>query len=102
MALPWIAIALFPFMVRWLPKPGVWMGKMKVLFGIMMLATTLWLLTLLAPHWPIWSLWLAGIAGVCLIMWRSVKVFGGKPVGVLGSVFSAVQCCCPARSQSDG
>ncbi|MEI8595852.1 protein-disulfide reductase DsbD family protein [Photobacterium sp. Hal280] len=87
MALPWIAIALFPLMVRWLPKPGVWMGKMKVLFGIMMLATTLWLLTLLAPHWPIWSLWLAGIAGVSLIVWRSVKVFGGKPVGVLGSVF---------------
>lgn len=87
MALPWMAIALFPFMVRWLPKPGVWMGKMKVLFGIMMLATTLWLLTLLAPHWPVWSLWLAGILGMSLIVWRSVKVFGGKPVGVLGSVF---------------
>ncbi|NAW67155.1 protein-disulfide reductase DsbD family protein [Photobacterium halotolerans] len=87
MALPWMAIALFPFMVRWLPKPGVWMGKMKVLFGIMMLATTLWLLTLLAPHWPIWSLWLAGIAGMSLIIWRSVKVFGAKPVGVLGSMF---------------
>ncbi|QUJ66208.1 thioredoxin family protein [Photobacterium sp. GJ3] len=87
MALPWIVIAVFPSLVRLFPKPGAWMGKMKVVFGLMMLATTVWLLTLLSPHWPIWTLWLTGLVAVAGILWRSVRVYGGKSVGVLSSVF---------------
>ncbi|PSJ44948.1 copper-binding protein [Zobellella endophytica] len=49
MALPWLLLALFPGFVRWLPKPGPWMLRLKWLFGLMLLATSLWLLTLLQP-----------------------------------------------------
>ena len=48
MALPWLVFALFPSLVSLMPKPGPWMNKVKVIFGVMMLITTLWLLSLLS------------------------------------------------------
>ena len=49
MALPWLVFALFPRLVSFMPKPGMWMNKVKLIFGLMMLITTLWLLSLLTP-----------------------------------------------------
>nr|WP_237332935.1 protein-disulfide reductase DsbD domain-containing protein [Zobellella iuensis] len=49
MALPWLLLALFPGFIRLLPRPGPWMLRVKWLFGLMLLATSLWLLSLLAP-----------------------------------------------------
>lgn len=49
MALPWLLFALFPGLISFMPKPGAWMNKVKILFGLMMLLTTLWLLSLMAP-----------------------------------------------------
>lgn len=47
MALPWLLIALFPGIALLLPKPGRWMGTVKLVFALMILATTFWLLSLL-------------------------------------------------------
>ncbi|HEY5716587.1 MAG TPA: protein-disulfide reductase DsbD domain-containing protein [Psychromonas sp.] len=47
MALPWLLIAAFPAAALLLPKPGKWMGSVKLLFALMILATCLWLLSLL-------------------------------------------------------
>jgi suppressor for copper-sensitivity B len=47
MALPWLLIALFPSIALLLPKPGRWMGSLKLLFALMILTTSLWLLSLL-------------------------------------------------------
>jgi suppressor for copper-sensitivity B len=47
MALPWLLIALFPSIALLLPKPGKWMGAVKLTFALMILATSLWLLSLL-------------------------------------------------------
>jgi suppressor for copper-sensitivity B len=47
MALPWLLIALFPAIALLLPKPGRWMGTVKLVFALMILATTFWLLSLL-------------------------------------------------------
>ncbi|MCH2454404.1 MAG: thioredoxin family protein [Idiomarina sp.] len=47
MALPWLLIAVFPKAAKLLPKPGRWMQWVKPVFAIMMLATTVWLTTLL-------------------------------------------------------
>ncbi|WP_254918184.1 protein-disulfide reductase DsbD family protein [Zobellella denitrificans] len=49
MALPWLLLALFPGFIRLLPRPGPWMLRVKWLFGLMLLATSLWLLSLLRP-----------------------------------------------------
>jgi suppressor for copper-sensitivity B len=48
MALPWLFIALFPSIALLMPKPGKWMTAVKVAFSMLMLATCLWLVSLLA------------------------------------------------------
>jgi suppressor for copper-sensitivity B len=48
MAMPWLLIALFPSIALLLPKPGRWMGSVKLVFALMILATSLWLLSLLS------------------------------------------------------
>ncbi|WP_411991916.1 protein-disulfide reductase DsbD family protein [Agarivorans sp. DSG3-1] len=48
MALPWLLVAAFPRLAQALPKPGKWMGKVKLIFALMLLLTCLWLVSLLA------------------------------------------------------
>ena len=48
MALPWLLIALFPSVALLLPKPGKWMGTIKLIFGLLILVTCLWLVSLLS------------------------------------------------------
>jgi len=47
MALPWLMVALFPQLARYFPKPGRWMSIVKVIFSLMLLMTSLWLVSLL-------------------------------------------------------
>lgn len=44
MALPYLILAAFPKLLRFIPKPGAWMVTFKELMGFCMLATVLWLL----------------------------------------------------------
>ena len=48
MAAPWILVAAAPATVAYLPKPGNWMHIMRKIFALMMAATCLWLVWLLA------------------------------------------------------
>ncbi|WP_414447101.1 protein-disulfide reductase DsbD family protein [Burkholderia sp. 22PA0099] len=48
MASPFLAIAIAPSLVAWLPRPGPWMNRVRTLLGLLLLATTGWLLVLLA------------------------------------------------------
>lgn len=50
MSLPWLFVALVPKTALLLPKPGRWMNTLKVVLGLMMLASSLWLATLLSLH----------------------------------------------------
>jgi thiol:disulfide interchange protein len=70
MALPYLAIGLFPSLVSWLPKPGQWMETLKHLLGFVLLATVVYLfstinqdyfLATLAMLFGIWfACWLVG------------------------------------------
>lgn len=51
MSVPWLLVAALPGVARWLPRPGRWMVHLRTLLGILMLLATLWLVTLLIPHW---------------------------------------------------
>ncbi|MCR9530383.1 protein-disulfide reductase DsbD family protein [Vibrio alginolyticus] len=85
MALPWLLVAVFPNIALKLPKPGSWMNVVKIVFGIMMLATSIWLLSLMANHVPM--LWIALIAVVAFVvmMARVKKVYGEKALAVSGT-----------------
>ncbi len=50
MALPWLFVALIPKTALLLPRPGPWMNSLKVLLALMMLASSLWLASLLGLH----------------------------------------------------
>ncbi|HDR2624642.1 protein-disulfide reductase DsbD family protein [Enterobacter cancerogenus] len=50
MSLPWLFVALIPKTAMLLPHPGRWMNTLKIILGAMMLASSLWLATLLQQH----------------------------------------------------
>ncbi|MCC9609097.1 thioredoxin family protein [Blastopirellula sp. JC732] len=46
MASPYLVIAAFPSMIRFLPKPGAWMETFKNLMGFVLLGTVVYMLTI--------------------------------------------------------
>ncbi|CAJ1910047.1 Thiol:disulfide interchange protein DsbD [Aeromonas jandaei] len=74
MSLPWLLVAALPRLALWLPKPGRWMGRLRILLGLMMLGSSLWLASLLGSHlgnvqvyWLMAAMLLALLIG---IVWR--------------------------------
>ncbi len=47
LAFPYLAVALFPTLATRLPKPGMWMVRLRQILGFALLATALWLLSVL-------------------------------------------------------
>ncbi|WP_226422042.1 protein-disulfide reductase DsbD family protein [Vibrio sp. E14] len=78
MASPWIAVALFPSVALRLPKPGQWMNNIKLLFGFMMLITSVWLLSLLSNHVPMLWVYVISIVALALLVMRTLRVYGKK------------------------
>lgn len=50
LASPYVILSFQPKWLRFLPKPGAWMEKFKILMGFPMLATAIWLFSLAANH----------------------------------------------------
>lgn len=48
MALPYVVLASFPGLLRFVPKPGPWMVRLKQFLGILLLATAVWLFWVLS------------------------------------------------------
>ncbi len=74
MSLPWLLVAALPRLALWLPKPGRWMNYLRILLGLMMLGSSLWLTSLLDNHlgryatgWLMVAMLLALLTG---IIWR--------------------------------
>lgn len=86
MALPWILVAIFPDIALKLPKPGQWMNVVKIVFGIMMLATSAWLLSLMANHLPVFWVILIGLVAFIVIMTRVKRIYGNKALAISGTV----------------
>ncbi len=47
MATPFLAAAMWPGVVAWLPKPGAWMVRLRQGLGVLLLATAAWLTSVL-------------------------------------------------------
>lgn len=86
MALPWLAVALRPSLALKLPRPGKWMNRLKILFGLMMLATSVWLISLLSSHLSTGLLWVVCTLALVLLIWRSIQVFGGHLVAITSCI----------------
>ncbi|WMC09738.1 protein-disulfide reductase DsbD family protein [Oceanimonas pelagia] len=97
MALPWLLLAAFPGFVRFMPRPGPWMVKVKWLFGLMLLATSLWLLSLLSPTLGSTPSLLLGALLVVLPLWSLLRrhgaralIFGLAGISLAGAVLGGV------------
>ncbi|WP_305372717.1 protein-disulfide reductase DsbD family protein [Photobacterium leiognathi] len=86
MALPWILVSIFPSIALALPKPGIWMNKVKYLFGAMMLMTSIWLLSLLKSHLSEVWLYIASVMVFGAMLIRVWQVHGYRQAVILGSI----------------
>lgn len=50
MSLPWLFVVAWPGLAQRLPRPGRWMNAVRIVLGLMMLGSSLWLLSLLGVH----------------------------------------------------
>lgn len=64
LAAPYVILSWQPAWLRFLPKPGPWMERFKVAMGFPMLATAVWLFSLIPLHYGKRSWWL----GIFLVM----------------------------------
>lgn len=91
MALPWLLIALFPSIALLLPKPGRWMGSVKMFFALMILATCLWLLSLLSSFIGTTSVVLIAVFLVVILFALIAKKHGKRTLLIsIASVFLIV------------
>ena len=58
LASPYLILSWQPAWLKFLPKPGAWMERFKVAMGFPMLATAVWLFSLIPLHYGRRSLWL--------------------------------------------
>jgi thiol:disulfide interchange protein/DsbC/DsbD-like thiol-disulfide interchange protein len=70
---PYLLLSFQPGWLKFLPKPGAWMERFKIAMGFPMLATAVWLFTLVSPIFPGKALWL----GLFLVLLAAAAwVFG--------------------------
>lgn len=83
LALPYLAIAAFPRVATWLPRPGAWMNTLRVVLGVALLATAAWLLSVLAAQTGITgAAVLGGVLAVLLgILWWLRRASGPQRIG---------------------
>ncbi|CAG8998183.1 MAG: Thiol:disulfide interchange protein DsbD [Candidatus Celerinatantimonas neptuna] len=84
MAFPWMLVATFPGVVKYLPRPGRWMVWLRDLFALMMLFTVIWLISLLDHYMPPIYIWaFTFIALIILLIFLAKRRTIRFSVGVL-------------------
>ncbi len=73
MSLPWLAISIVPGVARWLPKPGPWMGKLRLGLVLLMLGSCIWLMSLLIKEWGARYVLIGGGLMVAFFLFRCAK-----------------------------
>ncbi len=99
MSLPWLLIVAWPGLAQRLPRPGRWMNHLRVVLGLMMLGSALWLVSLLTIHigrTPVLTLLV--ILAIALLVatawryrWRTALRAGALAIVVAGSVAFVAQ-----------
>jgi thiol:disulfide interchange protein DsbD len=85
---------------KWLPKSGVWMGALKKIFGLLMFAMAIWLLSRVAPLTV--TLFLIGVLMVGVAIFTSVYFARslGYVLGLLGIAIMVGGLIAPNRVNS--
>ncbi len=97
MSLPYVFFSLRPQWVRFMPKPGAWMGFLEKIVAFFLLATVIYMFSILPPYAQIPMLsallvlaflgWLWGtVGGLAAPRWRRRTLAGLFLAGMLGAV----------------
>lgn len=93
LALPYLVVALRPGLVQLMPKPGGWMIKLRVVLGFALLATAIWLVTVLAGQvgwalaaWVVLGLMLFVLALAARGRLNTVLPKGGFAILIVGLI----------------
>jgi suppressor for copper-sensitivity B len=94
LAAPYLAIAMVPALATRLPRPGRWMGRLRAVLGIALLATAAWLVSVLwAVAGGYAALAATGSLGVLLALTllraRAGRLLGPRGAAALVVVFAA-------------
>ncbi|KIT16380.1 protein-disulfide reductase DsbD family protein [Jannaschia aquimarina] len=92
LALPYLAVAARPGLVRRLPRPGPWMASVKAVLGGLLALAALWLLSVLwasAGPWPavaVAAVAVAVLAALSLRRRRAMVAGGGLAAAILAAI----------------
>lgn len=94
MALPFILVAAFPRVATKLPRPGAWMLTVKKVLSLALVATALWLLTILAAQVSLPAAVVVGVLTILAVLpialrGRLAKVAQMVPVAVAAAAVLA-------------
>lgn len=94
MALPYFVFALWPSLARILPRPGPWMHVFERLVGFLLLATALYLLSILPAEKHIQVLDVLLLVSFCAWLWGRYCGLSAPPLRrrVLGLVAAGILC----------
>ena len=83
MALPFLILAANPAWLRFIPKPGPWMGTFEALMGFLLLGTVVWLLNPLRGQLGDYGLLLTLVflLAVAVAVWVKGKIAFADPIG---------------------
>ena len=69
MALPYVLLACFPRLVRFLPRPGAWLNVLERILGLMLMGTAIYLFSLLPPALHVKTLITLLVAATAAWIW---------------------------------
>jgi len=69
MSLPYLLLTFYPSLIRFIPKPGDWMITFEQFMGFLLIATTIYLLTLLDASTLTKSMWFMLLLSIGLWQW---------------------------------
>jgi suppressor for copper-sensitivity B len=80
LALPYLLVAAFPQVAGRLPRPGPWMVYLRKLLGLALLATALWLLTVLMAQVGYRASVIAGagLAAMWIVLWARHRISNAR------------------------
>ncbi|MDR7938656.1 protein-disulfide reductase DsbD family protein [Enterobacter soli] len=94
MSLPWLLVVAWPGLAQRLPRPGRWMNAVRVVLGLMMLGSSLWLLSLLGVHIGTLPVITLGVVLILILLlvtawryrWQTALRAGALAIVVAGAV----------------
>lgn len=95
MSFPYLVLAVFPSLLKFLPKPGNWMITFKELMGFLMMASVIWLISVFSVETDAFAttVFLGGLFFLSIACWiygRWASAISSKTSRAIGTCFAAL------------